>query len=258
MKSIFARRFNPGRVVARPASAAVLLGLAVAMLSFNPRRASASELLTNGNFETGSFAGWLVTNQSGGTGSFSISTPGAITPISSHTTAPNPGGGSFYAVSDQTGPGAHALTQSFVVPAASLVTVSFDMFINNYDGNPTTNGLDYTVTPTENGRVDILTGSAGALSTSPLDIVTNLIPQSGPTTGLPLPYTHYSFDITSSVGGGGVYQIRFAEADNQSYFNVGVDNVSVTRADAVPEATTLAIVPGLLLLMRRRWGRARR
>jgi hypothetical protein len=41
--------------------------------------------------------------------------------------------------------------------------------------------------------------------------------------GNPHPYTHYVFDITSLVGGG-TFQIRFAEVDNQLFFNLGVSS----------------------------------
>lgn len=55
----------------------------------------------------------------------------------------------------------------------------------------------------------------------------------GPT---PNPYTPYVFDITSTVGAGGTFQIRFAEVDNQFFLHQGVDNVSIqfTAAPPVP------------------------
>ncbi|MCW3052695.1 MAG: hypothetical protein JWN14_1865, partial [Chthonomonadales bacterium] len=45
----------------------------------------ADQLLTNGNFETGSFTGWLLANQANptdiiGADHFYISTPGSLTP----------------------------------------------------------------------------------------------------------------------------------------------------------------------------------
>ena len=59
----------------------------------------------------------------------------------------------------------------------------------------------------------------------------------------PSPFTHYNFNITSVVGGGGTFQIRFAEADNQLFFNQGVDNVSITTTGAqVPEPATIALL----------------
>ena len=57
----------------------------------------------------------------------------------------------------------------------------------------------------------------------------------------PNPWTSYSFDLTSLAGAGGTYQIRFAEVDNQGFFNMGVDNVSINVA-AVPEPGTYALM----------------
>ena len=136
------------------------------------------QLITNGDFETGSLGGWTVTDQAGGSGSFFSSTPGNPAPLSGEPTAPNPLGGSFYAVSDQTGPGAHALTQSFTVPAgATSVVLSYQMFVNDYDGGPFVGPLDYTGAPTgaavEFGTVDLLIAGANPLSTAAGDVVHN-------------------------------------------------------------------------------------
>jgi PEP-CTERM motif len=206
--------------------------------------AVAVELLTNGNFETGTLAGWAVTDQAGGTGSWFNSVPSTATPISGNATASNLFGGSFYAVSDQTGPGAHALTQSFVVaPGATSVFLSFQMFVNNW--NPTTIidpvGLDFTVSPNQHGRVDLLTAGATAFDTG-AGVLSNIY--IGADTGeLPHPWLDYLYDITALVGGGGTFQIRFAEVDNQLFFNMGVDNVSIVADFAqVPEPDVLALL----------------
>jgi hypothetical protein len=216
--------------------------------------ASAGELITNGNFETGTFAGWSVVDQAGGSGSFFISNPGAPAPLSGLPTAPNGVGGAFYAVSDQTGPGTHALLQSITVTPGSTVTLSFDMFINNQDGPSTGSALDYTIVPTEQGRVDVLTAAAAPLSTSAVDLVDIVIGPSGPNVGNPHAYTHYIFDLTPAIGAGGTFQIRFAETDNQSNFQLGVDNVSIIESPA-PEPASLSILAvaatGMLLRRRR-------
>ncbi len=212
--------------------------------------AGATELLVNGGFETGTFAGWTVTDQAGGSGTFFIGTPGTSTPNSGFATAANPTGGSFYAVSDQSGPGAHTLIQSFTVLPGSTVMLSFQMFVNDSSGaGPIENsaGLDYTAAPNQQARVDILAGSAGAFDTG-AGVLDNLY--LGVDTGAqPNPYTNYSFDITPFVGGGGTFQIRFAEVDNQGFFNQGVDNVSINAnaVHAVPEPSGLGLF-GLGLL----------
>lgn len=201
--------------------------------------AFAAELISNGGFESG-LSSWTVTNQAAGSGSWYAAT-GTSAPLSGLSTV-GPASGTQYAVTDQTGPGAHALTQSFTVaPGAASVILKFDMFVNSYGGE--TNGpLSYTSGPVEIGRVDILSGAASAFDTG-AGVLQNLF------TGVDAnlnPYGSYTFDLTSLLGGGGTFQLRFAEADNQGFLNMGVDNVSLTAAAAVPEPSSLALL-GLAL-----------
>ena len=129
----------------------------------------ATQLILNGDFETGNFNNWTIADQAGGSGSFFVSSPGASAPLSGMPTAGNSSGGAFYAVSDQTGPGAHALLQSFTVPAGGMsISLTFRMFVNNWSGGPAIVnpvGLDYTDGPNEHGRVDILTAGATTFDT---------------------------------------------------------------------------------------------
>ena len=220
-----------------------LLGLGIT------QSAKATELITNGDFETGTFAGWTVVDQAGGSGSFFISNPGAATPVSANSTAPNGSGGSFYAVSDQGGPGCHVLLQSFTIPAgASSVTLSFQMFVNNQFGAPIVNpaGLDYTAFPNEHARVDILSSSATAFDTG-AGVVQNLFLGSDPGSN-PNPYTSYSFNLSSLAAG--TYQLRFAEVDNQFFFQQGVDNVSITaEGGRVPDSGSTVVLLGVAMIV---------
>jgi hypothetical protein len=227
--------------------------LTVVMAGFSLLYASAKanatpiELITNGDFETGTFLGWTITNQAGGSGTFFIDTPGTPTPVSGFPTVGSPANGSFYAVTDQTGPGAHALSQSFTVAPGSTVTLSFDMFVNDQSGSGGIvhpSGLDYTsggtLAPNQHARVDILTAGASAFDTG-AGVLANfyLGVDAG---GNPHPFTPYVFDVTGIVGGGGTFQIRFAEVDNQFFFHQGVDNVSILQTSQVPEAGTLLLL----------------
>lgn len=223
-------------------------------------QAAPVQLLTNGGFETGSYAGWTTAVQAGSSGNLFIDTPGTTTPSGNQATAANPAGGAFYSVSAQTGPGAYSLRQNFTVaPGATSVILSFQMFVNSYGGGPIFgNGLDYTGPANQHARVDILTAAAGAFDLGTF-VLQNLYLGIDPVGTNPNPYTNYSFDLTSLVGGGGTFQIRFAQVDNQGFFNQGVDNVSIlatTGANAVPEPTTLGLVglalAGLALSRRRR------
>jgi hypothetical protein len=217
--------------------------LVVALLIFGGMAklsAAPTELITNGGFETGTFAGWTVTDQAGGSGSWFVDTPGTTTPLSGSATLPG-GAGTFYAVSDQTGPGTHSLTQAFTVPWPTLsATLSFDMFVNDWDAGPLINpaGLDYTAVLNQHARVDILSAAASPFDTG-AGVLANFYLGVDP--GIdPHSFTPYTLDITGIVGAGGTFQLRFAEVDNQLFFNQGVDNISILT-EPVP-------APGAILL----------
>jgi hypothetical protein len=221
---------------------AVLLGF---VLASGSAAAAPTQLITNGGFETGTFAGWTVTDLAGGSGTW-FATGGGITPLSGSPTV-GPAAGSFYAVTDQTGPGTHVLEQSFTVPiGATSVVLSFDMFRNDLSGvGPIVNpaGLDHTAGANQHARVDIMTAVAGAFSTSVADVVSNVVAPGVDAGASPHAYTAYLVDITALVSPGATYKLRFGEVDNQFFFNQGVDNVSILAdAAVVPEPATLGLL----------------
>jgi hypothetical protein len=222
----------------------LVLASAVCHLFAIAALADSIELITNGNFEAGTFAGWTVVNQTGsfvGSNWF-IDTPGTTTPFSVLPTS-SAGGlphGSFYAVTDQGGPGSHSLLQTFIVlPSSSSIILSFDMFNNNWDAGPFGTSQDFTIVPNQHARVDILTSGAGAFDTG-AGVLRNFF-LGGTSVTSPNPFTHFSFDVTSLLSSGGTFQLRFAEVDNQNFFNMGVDNVSIQET-AIPE-------PGSFILL---------
>src|SRR5262245_12116117 len=226
----------------------LLLASAVCHLFAIAALADSIERITNGNFETGTFAGWTVVNQTGSSAgsNWFIDTPGTTTPVSDMPTS-SAGGlphGAFYAVTDQGGPGSHSLLQTFtVLPFASSLILSFDMFNNNWDGGPFGTSQDFNIVPNQHARVDILTGGAGPFDTG-AGVVGNFFLGGTPVVTSPNPFTHFSFDVTSLLSSGGTFQLRFAEVDNQFFFNMGVDNVSIqeTQESVVPE-------PGSFILL---------
>jgi len=188
----------------------------------------AQNLITNGNFETGTFAGWTEMNQAGGAGNFYINAPGSNTPFG-FPTAANPIGGSFYAVTDTSGPGSHVLYQSFVVPAnVHILSLSFQMFTNNQPGvvfTPPNLNYNLGAGSNEQARVDILNSVA-----SPFDVGASVVSNlyDGASTGAnPHAYTAMTFNLIGVASTPGTYYLRFAEADNQGQLNLGIDNVSL-------------------------------
>jgi hypothetical protein len=215
-----------------------------------------AQLITNGGFETGNFAGWTVVNQAGTFPGHNFYVSGATSTPQSGSTTVGPASGSFYAVTDGLGPGTSALLQSFTVSGpVSSVILSFSLFVNSYGGdfvNPI--GLDFTGGANQYGRVDILRAGASAFDTGSGVLATYYL---GDDPGAnPHAYTSDSFNITSLVGGGGTFQLRFAEVDNQNTLNMGVDNASiVTTIGGVPEPSTVILaalgLAGFSLVIRR-------
>jgi hypothetical protein len=232
------------------------LGLGLVMvlwLSFGPGRGRAGgvDLITNGDFEAGSLAGWTVDNQlsatdyAGGTdalGNFFLQGNSGMLPVSGPLTggaALLPYSGNFYALSDSTAPGAHVLLQAFTVPTdAQKVTLTFAMYTYDWYGNGATGTtLDYTSIPNQHVRVDILSAAASAFDTSSSAVVDNLFNGElpNPPGTNPPAWQTFSFDLTGVTLPGGTYQLRFGEVDNQFTLNMGVDAVSLK---AVPEPSS--------------------
>lgn len=251
-----------------------------------PMSGQAQQLIINGDFETGTFASFTLADQFNTSDPshadhFYISAPGANTPLiglSTFSTAANAAGGSSYAVSASDNPGAHAFLQNFVVPLNAVsLTLTFQMFVNDQSAfgpiiDPT--GLDYTTgglaQPNDNqhARVDILRMGTSALSTAPADVVDNLYLGVAPSALdsnfnlIPNPYLQYSFDLFSlltPLTAGETYRLRFAQVDNISPINMGVDNISLFAAPAstTPEPGAIALlaavsVTGSVFAARRR------
>jgi len=214
--------------------------------------AHAGNLIVNGGFETGDYTGWTASVQPGSSGNVQVTTYAAgVSPISGFPVQPNPAGGTFYSITDQSGPGSYSLTQSFTLASAGKVDISFQMFANDQAGVIVDAGHDYTVSPNENAEVDILTGAAAAFTDNPADVVSTLYgPGADNLNTNPNPWTTYNSTLDLAAG---TYQIRFVETDNQGFFQQGVDNVSVTAA--APEPATWAMmvlgVAGLGAALRR-------
>lgn len=207
-----------------------------------PAAASAQQMITNGGFESG-LTGWTVANQADGNGDW-FSTAGVESPLSFFA-IPGPQAGSLYAVTDQTGPGSHMLFQTFTIGGpVSSATLSFWHFIQNsaVAASGAQNDLNYTSDPNQHVQVDLLSGD---ISGNPFGgtVIGNFF-----FGGTDFGWTNYSQDITALLSTPGTYSLRFAEVDNQSFFQYGVDNVSLA-VNTVPEPGTYALVAvGMLAL----------
>ena len=233
------------------------LGLGLALLLSvmgGPNTADGVELITNGGFEVG-FVGWTVVNQAGSfPGSTWFVQSGTSSPASAFP-VPAPPGPTHAAMSDGLGPGSHVLFQNFLVPfGVTSASLSFDRFIGNRAGvffAPSS--LDYTVTPNQQARVDILIGTPSSeFSVAAADVLANVF-QTVPGDPAVSGYTLQTTGLTALLQAhqGQSLQLRFAEVDNQNSFQFGVDvvSLSVATAAAVPEPASLVILgSGVLAL----------
>lgn len=218
--------------------------------------AAAQELIVNGGFES-SFAGWTTADQVGSDGSFTLQT-GSASPVNAFP-VPLPPGGLTAAMTDQQAGGSHILYQDIVIPSGiTAASLAFSLYLNNGAGTYfTPSFLDWAATsPTgsqvlnQQARIDFISPTANPFSTAPADVLLNLF-QTSTSTPATLGYTTMTTDVTAflQARAGQTVRLRFAEVDNVNFFNMGVDNVSLT----IPSPTAAGLLgTGALLLTRRR------
>lgn len=219
--------------------------------------AHGSELIANGGFEFG-FVGWTVASQAGSDGTYFLQS-GPTSPINNLPVAAPPVG-LIAAMTDQQAGGSHVLYQDFVVPTGLIGgTLSFLLFVSSGDDFRTPATLDWA-TPALNqqARVDILLGSSDPFSVAPGDVLLSLF-QTAPGSPQRRGYDSFSFDISSLLAAqqGQTLRLRFAEVDNVSFLNFGIDEVSITPAVLLSEpAVWLLAMAGVLIVVLRRYALA--
>ncbi len=235
----------------------ILFNLAVTsvILIASTAQASAASLILNGGFESG-FSGWTRVDQAGSAGSFLLQT-GTLSPTNGFT-VPAPPEGTTAAMSDSEGPGSHVLYQDFVVPTGDFsFLLTLQLFINNGDTTFRTPSTLSFSTPTLNQqfRIDIISTTADVFSVAGAGILQNVYQTQA---GDPLVsgYNLISANLTDvlKANAGQTLRLRFAEVDNVSFFNAGLDDIQINPSQ-VPEPSTYIAGGGLLVLA---WMRSRK
>lgn len=212
------------------AAAAVMLSIVVSMVAL-------AASVNNGGFESGTFSGWTVVNQAGSfAGSNWFNYTGTTSPNSGHT-IPAPPEGTRAAITDQNGPGSHELYQDITLQPGFTQTLTFSLYYHSYAALTAPGTLDYTVGTNMQYRVDVMKTTAADFSIAPADVLANLFQTRAGDPQIVAPNS-VKFDLTPFAGQ--TIRLRFAEADNVSYFNAGVDNVQIvsTQADLALTGTT--------------------
>ncbi|MEQ8515355.1 MAG: hypothetical protein RIC38_07105, partial [Chromatocurvus sp.] len=207
--------------------------------------------ITNPGFESGDLSGWnaVVSGQADPiavTSGETVTSAGTISPSLSDN---------FYAFTSQGGPGSSFLTQDFTVQAGTN-RIFFDIAINNDGGSfvtPDPISFDFSGSSNQQARFDILAPGASFDTEDPADIIATGF-QTQPGDPLSSDWERFDIDVSAELAPfvGQTVTLRFVQVDNQGFFNLAIDNLSVGNApppDAGGEAESIPVMPHWLLLL---------
>ena len=192
--------------------------------------------LANGSFEqnggvaSDAFATWTVSVAPGSSGSWYVQA-GTANPLFPTGTAdsglPPPPDGAFAAMTDENGRGSRVLYQDVQLPFAST-TLTCAVFLDNQTDDFIISDLDtlgFDGPANQHFRIDIVDPAAPVFSVAPGDVLQNVyISSPGSPGSLSHPMSGYT-TITAPLDAfaGETVRLRFAQVDNQYFFNVGTD-----------------------------------
>ncbi len=196
----------------------------VALATGGALATGSTNVLVNGDFETGSMSGWghapghpLVVLH----GWFAYH--GTVAPISGAPVPPPPQGKTA-ALVDQAGPGGNVLFQTFRVPRNGRLSMTL-WYVNWAGVFFTPRMLVPGPAPDQQLRIDLTLPDAGLYSLRPSDIVANVF-RTVP--GDPLAVAPHTITYNLAPWAGRLVRLRIAEVDNQFFFTAGVDSVQVS------------------------------
>ncbi|MDX6552534.1 MAG: hypothetical protein QOH74_1022 [Gaiellales bacterium] len=195
---------------------------------------AATNAIQNGGFETGNMAGWgHAPGHPGAVGHGWFVYSGDLSPLSG-LPIPTPPDGTYAAVADQTGPGGNVLFQTFRVPDNGMLALTL-WYENRAEVFFSPRMLVPGAARNQQVRIDLTLPNAGLYSLKSHDVLANVF-RTRPGDPASLAPTVVQFDL--SPWAGRLVRLRIAEVDNQFFFNVGVDAVSVT-GDNITRPITL-------------------
>ena len=198
----------------------------VAMLLFAAAPSGAlAATVVNGNFETGTLAGW-VHNTTGNGAWYADS--GTTAPQSGQTIYAPPEG-TWAAITDQTGPGSHILYQDIVLESGQAHQLSLKAYYHNTSGSfITPNSLEINV-PNQQYRIDVMKPTAPLRSVASSDVLLHIF-----RTNVGDPQQRAPFDLSADLTqfAGQTVRLRFAGVETQSFFRAGVDAVKIMSTSA--------------------------
>ncbi len=207
--------------------------------------------ITNPGFESGNLSGWNAV-VSGASNPVTVTSGETVT---SAGTIPPSLSDNFFAFTSQTSPGSTFLTQEFTVQPGTN-RIFFDIAINNDAGDfftPDPISFDFSGAANQQARFDILAPGASFDTEDPADIIATGF-QTQPGDPLSSDWQRFDIDVSAELAPfvGQTVTLRFVQVDNQSFFNLAIDNLSVGDApppDAGGEAESIPVMPHWLLLL---------
>ena len=203
---------------------------------------AAAATVVNGDFETGTLAGWVqfpAPRASGGWFAYS----GIDAPVSTEwendekqpRTIQPPPQGNFAAISDQLGSGTRILYQDIALEPGMTHTLSLTAYYNSLApiSVPVPDSLSPKGFSGQQYRIDVMRSSTSIDSVNPADILSTVFrtDEGGLSFSPPLTRT---VDLTPFAGQ--VVRLRVAEADNLDYLNAGVDAISIQSTPIPPSS----------------------
>jgi hypothetical protein len=217
----------------RGTSRAILL-IAVLVIALAPSGAGAATVV-NGNFESGTLAGWQVQRTTEAGDWFAYK--GTAAPIGSKR--PNPADpvqappqGTYAAISDEFNPDTVVLYQDIALEADRTHVLSLLAYYDSYEPiavpTPNTLSIDDGALGGQGNqqfRIDVMRPEAPLESIDPADILRTVF-QTKPGDPLRMAPTKLSANLSSFAGQ--TVRLRIANAVKEEVFNAGVDAVSVS------------------------------
>jgi hypothetical protein len=176
----------------------------------SPKESVATDLIVNGDFESGNLSGWTLVNSDSGT--FVINS-GGLDP--SGPDGPLPAyDGAYAALSNPSGPGTFTIYQDVAIPANSHLTLEWVDQIRNHAPS--------FQDPTHEYRVEIRSLSNQVLSTIYSTNAGDALVQN---------WTERSGELSSFAGQ--TIRVAFVAQVTLNYFNVHLDDVQITQSAGV-------------------------
>ncbi|HEX6752490.1 MAG TPA: hypothetical protein VF093_02730 [Solirubrobacterales bacterium] len=206
---------------------------------------TAAATVVNGDFETGTLAGWTKVEipASGGSGGW-FAYSGLNAPVSTKGTGtekkprviPPPPQGNFAAIADQSSfPGTRILYQDIALEPGMTHVLSLTTYYNSAApiAVPTPDTLSSKAFGNQQHRIDVMKPSAPIDSVNPADILSTVFRTYDGDLSFSAPLTR-TVDLTPF--GGQVVRLRVAEVDSLDYLNAGVDAVSIQSTPIPPSS----------------------